>query len=733
MTKKDILLFTPPFTQLNTPYPATAYLKGFLDTKGYSSFHADLGIEVILDLFSKKGLQEVFAFAEENETIETENAYRIFANRKNYLNTIDKVILFLQGKNSALARKINSRYYLPEAKRFSQLDDLEWAFGTMGIQDKAKHLSTMYLEDISDFIVEFVDPNFGFSRYAEKLSNSANSFDELNEQLAHPETFIDRLTLSRLEKYIEQHSPTCIGFSVPFPGNLYSALRCGKYIKQTHPNIQVFMGGGFPNTELRELRDKRIFEYIDFILLDDGERPIENLLEFCKGNTSIEQAIFKRTYCLINGELKYVDNDPQKDYSFAEVGTPNYQDLHIDNYLSIVEMANPMHSLWSDGYWNKLTMAHGCYWKKCTFCDISLDYIQIYEPITAKLLVDRMEEIIQQTGKTGFHFVDEAAPPSLMKNLALEIIKRELDVTWWTNIRFEKSFTNDLCALLQRSGCIAVSGGIEVASNRLLKLINKGITVEQVSNVTNHFTRNGIMVHAYLMYGYPTQSIQETIDSLEMVRQFFEMGIIQSGFWHRFALTAHSPIGFEPEKYGIELIDQSVEFAKNEIPYSEKNAPNHGMFQQGLRKAVYNFMHDVGFDFPLQDWFEFEIPETTITPNFVENSILQNTDQYKIKLNAQILSVAQIEIVNSFEKKKKKRVFQISELSILTSQQLEYLTLDTPWAEWLIEEIEKNQHSEKRSLRNWKESFEESFGTDFESFWNSKPMLEIRSLALLVV
>jgi hypothetical protein len=57
---------------------------------------------------------------------------------------------------------------LPEASRFSQLEELDWAFGTMGTQDKAKHL-TLYLEDISDFIVECVDANFGFSRYAERL------------------------------------------------------------------------------------------------------------------------------------------------------------------------------------------------------------------------------------------------------------------------------------------------------------------------------------------------------------------------------------------------------------------------------------------------------------------------------------------------------------------------------------------------------------------------------------
>ena len=94
--------------------------------------------------------------------------------------------------------------------------------------------------------------------------------------------------------------------------------------------------------------------------------------------------------------------------------------------------------------------------------------------ISATTLVDRIESVIQQTGKSGFHFVDEAAPPKLLKELALELIHRRLSISWWTNIRFERNFSLDLCRLLAASGCIAVSGGLESVSDRLLKLMNKG-------------------------------------------------------------------------------------------------------------------------------------------------------------------------------------------------------------------------------------------------------------------
>jgi hypothetical protein len=589
---KDLLLITPPFTQLNTPYPATAYLKGFLNTKNIPSYQMDLGIEVINKLFSKHGLIKVFQAA---ATPQSANAQRIAQLNEVYTNTIEAVMLFLQGKNHTLARLICSGNFLPEASRFDQLDDMEWAFGSMGMQDKAKHLATLYLEDLSDFIIECVDENFGFSRYAERLGRSANSFDELYTSLQSDKTYIDGIALQILSERIKEVQPIMVCFSVPFPGNLYSAFRSAQFLKEQYPSLKIAMGGGFPNTELRQLKDNRVFQFFDFITLDDGELPIELLYQSIS-QPSI-QAEFKRTLCLDNNEVVYLNTTSKADYKQSEVGTPDYSDLPLQQYISVIEIANPMHSLWSDGRWNKLTMAHGCYWGKCTFCDISLDYIKLYEPIAAMTLVDRMQQLIEQTGESGFHFVDEAAPPALMREVALEIIRRKLTVTWWTNIRFEKNFTRDLCMLLQASGCIAVSGGLEVASDRLLDLIQKGVTVAQVAQVTRNFTDSGIMVHAYLMYGYPTQTVQETIDSLEMVRQLFELGIIQSGFWHQFAMTAHSPVGMNPEEFAVIPKPNVISFANNDVQFIDKTGIDHDKFSFGLKKSLFNFMHCIGLDY----------------------------------------------------------------------------------------------------------------------------------------
>ena len=730
--KTELFIVTPPFTQLNTPYPASAYIKGFLNTKDITSTQADLGIEVILKIFSRQGLTALFAT--KNDKPLSANSKRILALKDEYLKTIDSVINFLQGKNPTLSLQICSDDFLPQASRFTQLEELDWAFGAMGTQDKAKHLATLYLEDISDFIVECVDENFGFSRYAERLGRSANSFDELYHALGQEPSYIDKILISVLQPYIETVQPKLFLISVPFPGNLYSAFRSAQWVKKHHPEIKISMGGGFPNTELRSLSDPRVFEFFDFITLDDGELPIELLIQNIRGAVPAEMQMYKRTFMLQNGEVVYRNDSFRKDYKQADVGTPDYAGLLLDQYISVIEIVNPMHRMWSDGRWNKLTMAHGCYWGKCTFCDISLDYIKVYEPVQAKQIVDRIEELSIKTGQNGFHFVDEAAPPALMREVALEILRRKLAVTWWTNIRFEKSFTADLCLLLKASGCIAVSGGLEVASDRLLKLIEKGVTVEQVARVTRNFTEAGIMVHAYLMYGYPTQTIQETVDSLEMVRQLFEAGILQSGFWHQFAMTAHSPVGLYPERFGVVKETEAIgTFANNDINYTDKTGIDHNKFSFGLKKSLFNFMHGICFDYELQDWFDFKIPRTKIPKDFIEKA-LNEENHFNTKPTAKVVWLGSQADAEFFTKTKKGNSWEMASITFHDKKESFTIQTNKNEGEWLVSILEKVKVSAEKiySFQEVKTDFESEM-ENFELFWYSKPVNTLRDFGLLVL
>jgi len=618
------LLITPPFTQLNTPYPATAYLTGFLQAQGLDTFQCDLSIELFNKVFTKDFISHVFSEAEAQQHFDFP---LVWEQREDYINKVELVIAYLRKQEVTTTYQLLNASFLPQAHR-SEVDEeeLAYAFGNLGVLDKAKHLATLFIEELGDFISANVDEFFAFTKYAEQIATSASSFKQIEEFLNYETTIVEDQLLLLLASQIEEQQPQLVTFSIPFPGNLFSALRCAQFIKKNYPKIKIAFGGGYCNTELRSLSDATIFNYIDFITLDDGEGPLLKLIGYLSGE--VEKDELERTFLLEKKKVVYQNKVPNTIYHHSKLPAPSYKGLKLDSYLSFLDVMNPMHRLWTDGRWNKLTISHGCYWKQCSFCDVNLDYIANYQNTTAIDLANKIEQLVAETGTTGFHFVDEAAPPKILRALAEELLERKLYITWWTNIRFEKTFTLELCQLLAKSGCIAVTGGLEVASDRLLSKMKKGVDIAQVARVTKAFSESNIMVHAYLMYGFPTQTEQETIDSLEVVRQLFENNCIQSAFWHQFTTTIHSPIGKNPDEYGVKITGPQFKgFAQNDLYHKDVAGAEHHIYKEGLNTALHNYLNGVGFDVNVQDWFDFEVPNATLAKAFIEGEV------YKIRLN----------------------------------------------------------------------------------------------------
>lgn len=625
-------------TQLNAPYPATAYLTGYLRKIGIDAKQYDPAIELVCRLFSRAGLSRVRGVLRDTfcGTKSVSGSVEFFLEHADrYLGSVDGVVRFLQGRDPSLAVRIASRRFFPEGPRFKRAlaelergDYLDFAFGTIGAQDRAKYFASLFLDDLADVVREGVDSRFALSRYGEKLAASRRSFDPLLAAVEAAPTLVDTILEEITAELLREHEPQVVGLSVPFPGNVYGALRIAKTLKRLAPAAKVVLGGGYANTELRSLTDARIFDFVDFIPLDDGEKPMELILRHIAGEISREKLL--RTFVRDDGEkeesVRFISDASAHDVPLRDAGTPTYDGLPLEKYMSVLEMLNPMHRLWSDARWNKVTFAHGCYWKKCSFCDVSLDYIGRYGAAPVDLILDRMEALARETGQTGFHFVDEAAPPALLKALSERILERDLSFSWWGNLRFEKAFTPELARLMARAGCIAVTGGLEVASDRLLKLMNKGVSIEQVARVAKAFNDAGILVHAYLMYGFPTQTEQETVDTLEVVRQLFESGCVDSAYWHRFSATAHAPIGREPGKFGIRILTRKPAsgervFAVNDLEFEDPTGCDHDALGKGLKRALYNYMHGIGLGEDVRAWFSKHAPKTTVSRNCIRRAL----------------------------------------------------------------------------------------------------------------
>ena len=700
-----ILLITPPFIQPNTPYPATAYLKGYLARNGVEVEQYDLSIELMTKILSASFLKQVFA---DRYLGDDDSFQRMYALRERYITVVGSVVKFLQGGDLQLANLISMPDFIPQAYRFESMVDIEEMYGSMGTIDCAKYICTLFLQDLSDYIREVVTPHFEIGRYAEKIAISIPSFKDFEAELEQPLNIIETEMLALLQEQLDTHKPQFVTFTVPFPGNFLSTLRCAQYIKSTYPDIQIVIGGGYPSTELRQMSDKGIFKYVDYVVLDDGELSLKRIID---GGELI------RTYTAKG----YVDNFEK--ISHLDRGCPDFSSLPFEKYFSLCEVTNPMHRLWGDGRWNKIMLAHGCYWAKCAFCDTSLDYIKCYDAVSAVQIVDWMESIAKQTGSTGFHFVDEAAPPKLLKEMSLELLRRGLKFSWWTNIRFEASYTGDLCYLMAAAGCIAVSGGLEVAADRLLKMIDKGVTIEQAVITMRNLYYSGIMVHTYLMYGLPTQTLQESVDSLEVVRQMFQAELIASAFWHRYAMTIHSPSGLNPEKYGVTRKNSHVNcFANNEVHFVENRGYNVNAVGEGLRLSLAHYMVGEGLDRAPHKWIEGKSPKTTVEPTVITDALIKPDNCRIFNSSARIVWIgADFNVVDG-------------ELVLYTASSTKSMKFADEDREFLVKLLPLcSDLNRNMTFAEIKELYEEFSKEPFSTLYHSKKWDIMRSYGLLQI
>lgn len=623
MTSPRVLLLIPPLTQLNTPYPSTAYLTGFLRSQGVTCDQADIGLEMVLRLFSKAGLQALFEEVRSGAVPLPREARTMLANERRYLETVDRVVAFLQGRDPAFATDLLRADTLPKGPRFTGRRRFP---ASVALEDRAKQWATFYLEDLADLTQAVASPCFALSRYGEHLARSASSFDPLATALAAPFSITDQFTRDAVNGHLARAQPHLVGLTVPFPGNVFGALRIAQAIKEQRPDVAIALGGGYVNTELRRLREPRVFDYVDFITLDGGEEPLLALVEHIAGGRPVSS--LRRTFHRKDGAVRFVEGIGEKS-TLGTAACPTYQGLHLNRYLTILDSTNPMHRLWSEGHWNKLTVAHGCYWKQCTFCDVGLDYIARYDPTPTARLVSHIEQLLRETGRDGFHFVDEAAPPAGLKAMALGLLERDVRIRWWGNIRFEEAFSADLCRLLAASGCIAVSAGLETASDRLLQKMKKGINLDHTASVTASFRQAGILVHAYLMYGFPSETLQETVDALERVRQLFAADLLQSAFWHRFTATAHSPIGLDPLAHGIHVVGPRFQgFAENDLQHRDDGGELPEWIGTGLRRSMLNFIEGRGLALDVRAWFDEPVPKPRVRAAWLRRALRRQKRRY---------------------------------------------------------------------------------------------------------
>ena len=688
------ILIQPPFTQLNAPYPAVHHLEAFLrgrECQAQAEVQAaayDHSIGLYRRIFSREGLSKLFSDARvalgkgstaarpqaaRPEPGQPDAATRIQIERylsyePLYIEWIDGIVDFLAGRDPAMAHRLASAVELPRGARAEAF--LAQRDGRIG-PDEARSLATRILDDLGDFIAYSLDPAFGTVRYAERLASSRADFGEVRSALAGS-WLINEFYTPMLEEFWSARAAEASGpgaavglvlITIPFPGCLLGALACALAARKAFSGggrPRIVFGGGYVSTELRGLRDTGIFGFCDYLSFDAGYGSLASIME------GDEKALYRTMYRRGDGAL-VVAGFPEGDSARFEEGSgrvlticpekkrfealereavkgvfPDYRSADFGDYLRIVDSENPMHRLWSDTPWLKYSLAHGCYWRRCSFCDTELEYVADFVPTKIEGLLAAASQASARTGLYGIHFVDEAMPMAALLEFARANRARaaagiavsgaaggpataaaaKRPFSFWGNVRFDASWTQGRCEFLAASGLVAVSGGIEIATERGLAMTDKGFDLASLVRTLVAMRRAGLLVHAYLIYGFPGQPFADIVDSAEFCRQLFASGLVDSAFWHRFVLTRHSRMyrewreGKRPE---LKPLDREWSFANNDLSFEGERAFER--FDAPLAAALAAWMEGAELEKPASAWFGKTTPKASIAVDCVESLI----------------------------------------------------------------------------------------------------------------
>jgi len=727
------ILVQPPFSQLNSPYPAVHYLEAFLRGRGVSAVAFDHSIELYRHVLSRAGLAKVFADAraaldardwaadarasranakaaardpgadeaarggalglDEESRNQVE---RYFSYEALYVEWIDGIVDFLSGGDPAMAHRLASAAELPRGARAEAF--LAERGGRID-PDEARALATRILDDLGDFIAYALDPDFGTVRYAERLASSRADFGEVRAALDSSwlmrEFYAPMLEEFWSARLAEASSTEPIGLilvTIPFPGCLLGALACARAARRLFggtglagpgaatplrsipspagPSAKtplIVFGGGYVSTELRGLRDTGIFDFCDYLSFDAGYGSLASIMEreaaaeSAAGGSgaaaapaavaSASASALYRTMIRRGEGTLIVAGFPQDDSARLESGQgrslvecgdaerfariereavvgvfPDYRSADFKAYLRVVDSGNPMHRLWSDTPWLKYGLAHGCYWRRCSFCDTELEYVADFARTRTGALFDAAEKAGARTGLYGIHFVDEAMPMAALLDFARANRARAAagarPFSFWGNVRFDSSWTQGRCEYLAASGLVAVSGGIEIATERGLEMTDKGFDLPSLVRTLVAMRRSGILVHAYLIYGFPGQPKSDIVDSAEFCRQLFASGLVDSAFWHRFVLTRHSRMyreWKEGKRPGLEPSDKAWSFANNDLAFKGEAAFDR--FDAPLAASLASWMEGIDLEKPVSTWFGKSTSPASIAGDFAETLI----------------------------------------------------------------------------------------------------------------
>jgi hypothetical protein len=198
-------------------------------------------------------------------------------------------------------------------------------------------------------------------------------------------------------------------------------------------------------------------------------------------------------------------------------------------------------------------------------------------------------------------------------------------------------------------------------------------------------------------------------------------------------MTAHSPVGIDPGKFNVSKVSETTgSFANNDLEHIDSIGGDHERFSYGLKKSLFNYMHGIGLDEPLQKWFDFKVPRTTVQPDYIANELYDH-DGSLSKPSSKIIWLGKNTGVEYFTQSKKGNSREMATLSFTNKKITMQIKVVRRQGEWLTSMLPKLSVDNKKiyTVQELKADYEATGLEDFELFWDNKPMTGLHKVGLL--
>ncbi len=314
---------------------------------------------------------------------------------------------------------------------------------------------------------------------------------------------LDKIDVNEIPELVKKEDPFLIGVTGT-TWNRFDSFETIRKIKKAMPDIPVVYGG--PHATFAAQDTLKNLPEVDIIVRGEGEHTFTLLVKsiLAKEDISgIDGIAFRK-----NGDI--VINPPA---------------TLIDNLDVLPEPARHMLKInqYNETFFGKksttVMTSRGCP-IECVYCSTSMLWGKFHRCRSPKLVADEIESLINKYGIEAVWFFDDTLTlkKSHIEGLIAEITSRKLNIIWYCEVRVN-TVDKELLTAMYNAGCRYISFGVETGSPRILKTINKGITLQQVENVIDWCNELGIKTKAFFMLGLPDETVEDAKMTIDLIKK----------------------------------------------------------------------------------------------------------------------------------------------------------------------------------------------------------------------